>query len=349
MDAPADRSPDKHHIVIAGAGAVGGLVGGLLAGAGRAVTLLGREGAMRQIAEQGLRVTDRDGLDLTIAPASFRAGSNPALLKTATLVLVTVKAGDTEEMGRSLATHLPPGVPVISLQNGVSNAALLRAALPDNPVLAGMVPYNVTRPEALHLHRGSAGKIHIETGRPELVKLLAVPGLQAVEEKDIEAVLWGKLLINLNNALNALSGLPLRDQLRDRSWRHLLAAQIEEANAILRMAGIRAKSPFPLPMLLLPSLLRLPALAFDIVKMDAHARSSMWDDLERRRTTEIDFLQGEILALARRHELEAPVISGVTAAIKRAQAAQAGSPKLRAEQVIGFRHLLADRYDRQKR
>lgn len=341
---PAERS-----IVIAGAGAVGGYIGGLLAGAGRKVALLGRAEAMQGLAEQGLRLTDRDGLDVTVAPDSFTAGADPALLRHASLVLVTVKGGDTAEMGRLIAAHLPASVPVVSLQNGIANASLLRAALPDNPVLAGMVPYNVTRPAQNHLHRGSGGKLRVEAGDPDILKELTAPGLEAAEEKDIEAALWGKLLINLNNALNALSGLPLREQLRTRGWRRLLAAQIGEALAVLRMAGIQAKSPLAVPLGTLPLLLRLPALPFEVVKMDAQARSSMWDDLERRRPTEIDLLQGEILALARHHGLETPVIAGITAAVKRAEAAQAGSPKLRPEQVIGVRHLLAERYTHQKR
>src|SRR5579859_28092 len=155
-------------IVIAGAGAVGGYVGGLLAGAGRSVALLGREPAMRQLAEQGLHITDRDGLDRRIAPANLNATADPSVLKSAELVLVTVKGGGTAEIGGILATHLPKDVPVISLQNGVANASLLRTALPRNPVLAGMVPYNVARPEPLRLHRASGGKIRIEAGRPAL-------------------------------------------------------------------------------------------------------------------------------------------------------------------------------------
>lgn len=343
------KSTEQKPIVIAGAGAIGGFVGGLLAGAGRRVALLGREGAMRELAEQGMRISDRDGLNRAIAPSAFTASHDPALLEHASLVLVTVKGGDTEAMGRILAANLPREVPVVSLQNGVANAALLRAALPANPVLAGMVPYNVARPEPLRLHRASSGKIRIETGQPGILERLSAPGLEIAEEKDIEAVLWGKLVINLNNALNALSGLPLREQLRSASWRRLFAAQIQEAMAVLRLADIKVKSPFPVPLRLLPPLLRLPTLPFEMVKMDEEARSSMWVDLERRRPTEIELLQGEILTLARHQKIEVPVIAAVMAAVKRAEAAQAGSPKLRAEQVVGVRHLLADRYDRQKR
>ena len=342
-------SGDDSTIVIAGTGAVGGFVGGLLAGAGRQVALFGREEPMRQLSAEGLRLTDRDGLDLHVAPTAFTAGADPGLLKRAALVLVTVKGGATAEMADLLAAHVTPGVPVVSLQNGIANTPLLRAALPQNPVLAGMVPYNVSRLGPAHLHRGSAGCIRLEAGHPGLVERLTARGLALAEEADIEAVQWGKLLINLNNALNALSGLPLRDQLRSPPWRRLLAAQISEAMMVLAKAKVRVRSPLAIPLPLLPILLRLPALPIEIVKMDAKARSSMWDDLERRRLTEIDLLQGEILALARRLGIETPVIAAVAEAIRRAETANAGPPGLRPEDVVGMRQLLADRYAARKK
>ncbi len=54
----------------------------------------------------------------------------------------------------------------------------------------------------------------------------------------MQGVQWGKLLLNLNNAINALSGLPLRDQLSQRAWRAILAAQIAEALQMTKAAGI---------------------------------------------------------------------------------------------------------------
>ena len=116
-------------------------------------------------------------------------------------------------------------------------------------------------------------------------------------------VQWGKLLLNLNNALNALSGLPLATQLADRRWRLLLAAQIEEALAVLKAAGIAPARIEGVPPRLIPSILRLPDWLFRLVArrmlaIDPAARSSMWEDLAARRPTEIDYLQGAILALA---------------------------------------------------
>ena len=69
---------------------------------------------------------------------------------------------------------------------------------------------------------------------PGLRYALNVPGASVAEHADMAGVLWGKLILNLNNALNALSGVPLAAELADRRWRVLLAAQIDEALAVLK-------------------------------------------------------------------------------------------------------------------
>ncbi len=338
-------------IAIAGAGAVGCFVGGLLAAAGRSVVLLGRDEAMRRLAAGGLRLTALGGLDLSLEPGAFTATDDPAALAGCGLVLVAVKSGDTADMAGLIARHAPEEALTVSLQNGVSNTKILREALPDRIVLPGMVPFNIARLGPTHLHRASGGRILIEAGLPDVTAALSVPHLAIGEERRMEAVQWGKLLINLNNALNALSGLPLRDELLSRAWRRLLAAQIDEALAVLEIADIPVKAPLPLPIGLVPALLRLPTPLFSLIArrmlpMDPKARSSMWDDLDRRHPTEIDALQGEVLALAERYEVPAPVIAEVTSLVKRAEAAGAGPPGLPPGKVIGLRTLIETRYQK---
>jgi 2-dehydropantoate 2-reductase len=338
-------------IAIAGAGAVGCFVGGLLAAAGRPVILLGRDEAMRRLAAGGLRLTALDGMDRSLDPSAFTATPDPATLAECGLVLVTVKSGGTAEMASLIARHAPEEAVVVSLQNGVSNTRVLRDALPDRTVVPGMVPFNIARLGPAHLHRASSGRILIEAGLPDITAALSVPGLPVAGEGRIEAVQWGKLLINLNNALNALSGLPLRDELLSRAWRRLLAAQIDEGLAVLEIADIPVKAPLPVPIGLLPAMLRLPTPIFSLLArrmlpMDPKARSSMWDDLDRRHPTEIDALQGAVIGLGQRYEIPTPVTTEVASLVKRAEAAGAGSPGLTPDKVIGFRTLIEARYQK---
>jgi 2-dehydropantoate 2-reductase len=151
-------------------------------------------------------------------------------------------------------------------------------------------------------------------------------------------VQWGKLLVNLNNALNALAGLPLRRQLAQRTWRRLFADQMAEGLAALRAAGIAPVSSTPVPANWTPHLLRLPDAVFNMVlgrtmKIDPEARSSMWEDLQRGRPTEIDYLQGVITGIADRHRLQVPLSRRIVALIRNAEIAGKGSPGLTPEQI----------------
>jgi 2-dehydropantoate 2-reductase len=155
---------------------------------------------------------------------------------------------------------------------------------------------------------------------------------------NIDGVQWGKLLLNLNNALNALADLPLRRQLSSRPWRRLFADQLAEGLAAIRAEGIRPVAPTPIPAAWMPPLLRLPDPIFEALlgrtmKIDPEARSSMWEDLKQGRRTEIDYLQGVITAIAERRGLQAPLSRRIVELIRRAEREAKGSPGLTPQQI----------------
>lgn len=311
-------------IVIAGAGSIGCFTGGLLAAGGKEVTLLGRTRILDQIRSDGLRVTDFSGLDQTIAAEDLQLSEDPACLSQADLVIVTVKSGATAEMGQLIADHVPAQAPVLSWQNGIENAELLRQALPGSDVRAGMVPFNVVPSDAGGFHRATSGDIVIAQGAGELGQALSVPHLTVTESDRIEAVQWGKLVINLNNALNALSGLTLQQQLLDRDWRRVMADQMAEALRVLARSGIDVASTTPLPAWMTPHILRLPTPLFSriaarMLTIDPSARTSMAYDLMAGRVTEIDSLQGEIIRRGQQVGVATPICSRVSQLIEAAQ------------------------------
>lgn len=326
-------------IGIAGAGSIGCFVGGMLAAAGREVRLLARPGMIADIENHGLRLTSFEGFERTIPANRLAPSDDAAILRDAGVVLVTVKSADTAEIAELIAQHAPEDAVVISLQNGVSNAAMLRARLPGRRVMAGMVPFNVVSFGEAKFHRASSGDIVIERDDADTAGLLSVPGLRLRGSANIEGVQWGKLLINLNNALNALAGVPLRQQLAQRPWRRLFADQVAEGLMAIQALGIKPVSLTPIPSRLMPVLLRLPDPLFEALlgrtmKIDPRARSSMSFDLERRRRTEIDYLQGVIVEIADRHGLAAPLSRRIVALVKNAEAAANGSPGLEPEQIL---------------
>ena len=324
-------------IVVAGAGSIGCFVGGLLAAAGRRVTLLARPRVIAEIASHGLRLTSIDSPERRVAAGAIGATEDPSVMNQAGIILVAVKSTDTAAMAELIAAHASGGAKVVSLQNGVDNVPQLRTRLAGRQVLAGMVAFNVVSMGEGRFHRATSGEIVLEQDAADTAGALNVPGLAVSASSDIEAVQWGKLLLNLNNAINALSNLPLRVELSQRAWRKLLAAQIAEALRVTKAAGIRPVTS-PLPAGLLPFVLRLPDAPFRILaarmlKIDPEARSSMWEDLKLHRRTEIDHLQGVIIRLAAESGQGAPLSERIAALIKTAEAAGQGSPGLSVVQI----------------
>jgi 2-dehydropantoate 2-reductase len=325
-------------IAVYGAGSIGCFIGGLLVLAGRHVTFLARPRIAAELAAHGLLVSDLEGFEARLPPAALNVRTDADFLRETGLVLLTIKSRDTKAAAEEIAALTLPDVPVLSLQNGVENLAILRERLGRDRVLGGMAAFNVVPKGQGMFRRATSGGIVIESGRRDILRLLSVPNLQVSGTPDIEGVQWGKLLLNLNNGLNALSGRPLLEQLRDAAWRRLLSDQIAEALRVLKAASIKPVSPVKLPLRYLPALLRLPDFAFrsaaqPMLKIDPEARSSTWEDLRRGRPAETGQFQGAIVRLARQHGLKAPLSEAVLDLVKEAEAAGGGSLGLRPEDI----------------
>lgn len=310
-----------------GAGSIGCYVGGRLAAAGAEVAFVGRRRLADEIAAHGLTLTDLRGAERRVDAPRYETGPDAAAAAAeADLVLVTVKSAATADAADQLAAHLRPGAVVVSLQNGLRNAAVLREKLPEAAVLAGMVAFNVVRTGPGRFHRGTDGGLEVQDD-PALdaaAERFDRAGLPLARHADLTGVQAAKLLLNLNNPLNALSGQPLRTQLSQRVFRRCLALAQREALAAYKAAGIAPAKTAGVDSRLLPLLLGLPDAVFTraaakMLAIDPLARSSTWDDLEAGRPTEVDYLNGEIAALAAEHGLAAPVNERLTALVHAAE------------------------------
>jgi 2-dehydropantoate 2-reductase len=300
-------------VLVMGAGSVGCFVGGVLAAAGVDVTFVGRPRILDALRSDGLRLTDLDGADVRLPPDALRLHERVPNGLAPTLVLLAVKSSATAEAAAELQATLPAGTLMLSLQNGVANAQAASTAAPALKVLPGMVPYNIAQIGSAAFHRGTGGALAAQDDaalRPWL-PVFERAGVLLQLHPDMRAVQWGKLLINLNNPVNALSGLPLKAQLLERDYRRCFAALIEEAVGVLDAAGIAPAQLVTLPPRRLPVVLRLPTWLFRrvaarMLRIDEHARSSMADDLALGRRTEVDALCGEVLRLAQARGMDAP-------------------------------------------
>jgi 2-dehydropantoate 2-reductase len=312
-------------ICVYGAGSVGCYVGGRLAAAGSEVVFVGREPLARQIARHGLTLTDWRGAELRVPVPRYETA--PDAVAGADLVLVTVKSAATAGAGEQLAARLQPGTVVVSFQNGLHNAELLRDRLPGATVLPGVVGFNVVNRGGGRFHCATDGALEVprHAALAGFAAAFQRAGLPLVRRDDMAGVQAAKLLLNLNNAVNALSGLPLKEQLSRRAYRRCLALAQREALAVYAAAGLAPVRLTPLPPRWLPALLGMPDAVFArvagrMLAIDPLARSSMWEDLAAGRTTEVDYLNGEIVALARTHGGRAPVNQRLVALVHDAEA-----------------------------
>lgn len=310
---PAER-PWPGPVAVLGAGSVGCYIGGQLQAAGARVQFIGRPRVLQALRSHGLTLTSLNGdaqrVHLPAAALELHETLPP---EPPALLLLCVKSGATASAAAQVA-RWPAGTPAVSLQNGVDNVAQAQAAAPALRWLAGMVPFNVAETGPGRFHRGTFGELAAQddpTLRP-WQPLFAAAGLPLALHADLRPVQWGKLLLNLNNPVNALSGLPLRAELLDRDCRVVFAALQREALAALAAAGIRPARLTPLPPERLPTLLRLPTPLFRLaaarmLRIDDQARSSMADDLALGRPTEVDAICGAVVRLARAHGQAAPL------------------------------------------
>jgi 2-dehydropantoate 2-reductase len=253
----------------------------------------------------------RWGEEAVAYPSSVEVSSEVEALRDCEVVLVATKSKDTRAAARQLLPVLQEGAVVGSLQNGVRNPGVLAEELPGRTIWPAMVPFNVVWTDQ-GLHQGTSGPVVLPGGAEPVVGWIRAGGGDAVIVQDVQAVQWGKLLLNLNNAVNALSGLTIREMLSDRGYRRVIAAVIGEGLQVLRAAQIRVRGVGRIQPVLAPFILRLPDLFFfraasAMIRIDPLARTSMAEDLVRGRLTEVDELNGEIVSVAAGMGQEAPL------------------------------------------
>ena len=331
-------------IAVLGAGSVGCFVGGAWQAAGLPVTFIGRRKLSRDVDEHGLTLSDYSGWRVHLPPGDVDYRCGPEALDGADVILVAVKSGDTADAAAQIAKHGRDGATVISFQNGISNIETLELGLGGRFEIArGVVAFNVAYLGKGSFHKGSAGELWSERrdATQALVERVGSGPAALKLSPDMLGLAWGKLLINLNNAVNALSGRTLLQELHMRDYRRVFAASIREGLQLLGRADIKPAKVGPLPVQVLPGLLELPDLLFNnffsrVWKVDLKARSSMSDDLAAGRKTEVDYLNGELIRLAERLSADAPISRAVVELVHKAEAgAPPLAPKALRRAVLG--------------
>jgi 2-dehydropantoate 2-reductase len=301
-------------IAVMGAGAVGSFFGGMLARAGAPVTLIGQAPQMEAVTRSGLFL---DSIHFQ-ENISVNAATNCAALGDAAIVLICVKTGDTEEAARQIMGQLAPGTIVVSLQNGVDNVERIRAASGIEALSAAVyVAVEVTAPGRIR-HTGAG---HLAIGDfwnrslsddsrrhsvENVARLFSRAGVPCRISEDIQADLWIKLTMNCAyNAISAL-GRARYGQLAENRWiREIMLQVILEIVAVARAAGVK-----------IPPSDDLLESALKLGKTMENAISSTAQDIQRRKHTEIDALNGYVVRRAMQLGICAPVNQTLHALVK---------------------------------
>lgn len=294
--------------VIVGPGALGSVFAAALVRGGHEVTLLGRSSPhLVALKEGGLRLTDRDGTTEVLA---LPVSDDAAVVAGADTIIVLVKAGDTAAAMQAIKPHIRPGQTVLTLQNGLHNAERIVGVLgAEVRVLAGVTSQAGTRtgPGAV-VHAGTGPTLigavrERETAAAvELAAMFSAAGLPAAAVPDIERAIWQKVAVNAAiNGITALGGFPNGAIADDPDL--LDAAEIiaEEVASVARGKGIEIGG--------------MRRILHDTAEATAGNRSSMLQDVEAGRLTEVGAIHGAILAEGGVTGIATPAIQVIAALI----------------------------------
>ena len=301
-------------VAIIGAGAVGCGLGFLLDRAGREVTLIGRADQVEVLRSKGLRVEGYAGEHQAKIPAAERLDFKPDL------VLLAVKTQDTVSALRENMTFVT-GAPVVTLQNGVRGDDLAAGLLPQDQIISAVVLLH-----ANYLAPGSVTLMYeggLILGRPfgprdslleEAAQLLSQVTPTRISD-NIRGAHWLKLITNLNNALPALIDGTFHQVYADPFLASLAIRIMREGLNASKKAGIRLESLPEVSVGLTRLINFLPVkLAARIAAARVERMKTPWpllgstlQSLRRKRSTEIDYLNGEVVALGKKTGTPTPL------------------------------------------
>jgi len=287
----------KLTVGVLGTGAVGGYYGAMLARAGVPVRFVGRPAQVALLRERGLRL-QAQGFDERLP---VDATDDPAALAACELVLCCVKSGDTGTAAAQLAPVLKAGSVVLSLQNGVDNAERLAAGLPAGVVVAPAVVYVAAEMAAPdHVRHHGRGELVLARWKAEacvapaaVQGVFAAAGVPVQLEDDVAAALWSKLVLNCAyNALSAIARLPYGRLARGAGVEPVMRDVVAECVAVAQAAGQGSGS-------------KTPAVERIAATMPGQF-SSTAQDLMRGKPSEIDHLNGFVVAQGERLGVATP-------------------------------------------
>jgi len=297
-------------IAVVGAGAMGSLFGGRLSQSGHQVLLydINRE-HIETIQTDGLVIEDlASGTQETCRPIATTQAED---LRVAEILIIFVKSAATEAVARQFSEITGVGTIAVTMQNGLGNEAILKKHFGEQRTAAGVTSQGATFIGPGRIRHAGRGPTHLcmsdrnNEKLEDFVDALNQAGLDTELEENIEDLIWSKLIINVGiNAVTALTGLPNGRLLEFPDCKALMADLVAEAVAVAEKRGVHLTYPDPLEMV------------YTVAEKTGGNRSSMLQDFDRKRQSEINFINGAILQEAEALGLEVPANRAVTRLVR---------------------------------
>lgn len=262
----------------------------------------------KRINDDGIRVEGISGefsikLDVT---------ADPKEIEISDLVIICVKSYSTEEACKNIKDLVSDKTYVLSLQNGIGNVQILNDYFGPEKIIAGITNHGSTLLGVGHVRHAGKGDTIIGTSRGKVLgpirdvaNLLTRCGFETKVSKDIDSIIWSKLIINVGiNALTAIVRVKNGKLIEYDETRVLLRGAVQEAVKIVKRKRIKLVYDDPIQKV------------ESVCKATAMNVSSMLQDVLNKKRTEIDFMNGAIVRQAKALGIPTPVNEVLTNLVK---------------------------------
>jgi len=286
-------------IGIAGAGAVGCHYGSLLQRAGHDICFLSRGAHLNAMRDTGLTHISGDERHIL----SVSADGNPSILEGCDIVILTCKMADIGMMLESMAPYIGESTLLITLQNGIEAPDMAAARFPEHSIAAGtaFIGSRIEKPGVV-IH-SAAGGVRLglwQHGSGEkyfqpLIRALTKAGVPVREETDVRLMLWRKLLWNCGfNAITAITRCFAKDVAANEETLAVVHEAMTETVAVAIGEGVSIGDEDI-------------RKHIEITLEMGPVKTSMWQDIDRKKKTEVDYINGFVAGKAEALGMDAPV------------------------------------------
>jgi 2-dehydropantoate 2-reductase len=288
-------------VAIVGPGALGCLISGLLKAKTREeVWLIDRSPERaKRIRQDGITI---EGISGSIQ-AQINVSADSKEVGSCDLVILCVKSYSTEDACKDIKELVSKETFVLTLQNGIGNIQVLNDHFGSDKVIAGVTNHGATLLGAGHVRHAGKGDtvIGMSKGKvlgplKEIANILSKAGLETKISKDMDSVIWSKLVINVGiNALTAITRLKNGMLIEHDGTREILRNAVQEAMKIVKRKRIKLVYDDPIQKV------------ESVCKATAANVSSMLQDVLNNKRTEIDFINGAIVRQGKALGIPTPV------------------------------------------